>query len=102
MSARLVIVFAAAFVLMIVMTGEALAGARGYYVTAYSRYGNGAVRAPVRAARFGYQVRLPGGHWYYCERSGLLRSNRDPCSETLRRQSLDVWETISEDQGGGR
>jgi len=99
MSARLPIVLGAGLALMLVVMGEALAGARALYVTAYSDYGNGAVRAPVRAARYGYQVRLPGGHWSYCERSGLLSRN-DPCSETLRRQSLDFWETQEEERGG--
>lgn len=101
MSARPPIVLGAGFALMIVVMGEALAGPRGAYVTAYSRYGNGAVSAPVRAAQYGYQVRLPGGYWLYCVKSGLLRSNRDPCSETLRREALDFWETISEESGGG-
>ncbi len=94
MSAKLPIIFAAAFALMIVMLDEARAG----YVTAYSHYGNGVVSAPVRPAQFGYQVRLPGGHWYYCERNSLF-SHTDPCTETLRRESLDFWETMSEEQG---
>ena len=66
----------------------------GYkHVTAESRYGNGLVTAPVRKAQFGNEVRLPGGLWYYCEVS---------CSDTLRRESLDFWETRSEESGGGR
>ena len=101
MSARLPIVSGAGLALMIVVTGEALAGAHAGYVTAYSDYGNGAVRAPVRAAQYGYQVRLPGGYWYDCERSSLI-SRIDPCSDTLRRQTLDFWETMSEEQGGRR
>ena len=101
MSARPPIVFVAGLALMIVVMGEALAGARAGYVTAYSDYGNGVVRAPVRIAQYGYQVRLPSGHWYYCERSGLF-SYHDPCSETLRRGSLDFWETMSEEQSGRR
>ena len=72
------------------------------YVTAQSRYGNGVVRAPVRAAQFGYQVKLPGGPWLYCETSGLFSNYHSPCSETLRRQSIDYWETISEESGGHR
>jgi len=98
MSARLPIVIGAAFTLMIVVMGEAMA--RGYYVTAYSRYGNGVVRAPVRAAAFGYQVKLPGGPWLYCKNSSLLFDRHRPCSETLRRQTIDYWETIAEEQSG--
>lgn len=98
MSARLLIVLGAGFALMIVVMGEALA--RGGYVTAYSRYGNGVVNAPVRPAQFGYQVKLPGGPWLYCENTSLFSDRNRPCSETLRRQTLDFWETISEEQGG--
>ncbi len=72
-------------------------GIAGSYVTAYSRYGNGEVRAPVRAAEFGYQVKLPGGPWLYCENNSLIFGRNRPCSETLRRQTLDFWETMSEE-----
>lgn len=76
------------------------------YVTAYSDYGNGQVSAPVRRAEFGYQVKLPGGPWIYCQRNSLFIARileyASPCSDTLRRQSLDFWETQSEDQGGPR
>lgn len=65
--------------------------AKAGFVTAYSDYGNGKVTAPVRKARYGYQVRLPGGLWYYCEVT---------CADTLRREALDFWETRSEEQGG--
>ncbi len=106
MSARLPIVLGAGFALMGVMAGEALAhqvrATGGFFVTAYSRYGNGAVSAPVRAAQFGYQVKLPGGAWLYCENNSLLFGRYRPCSETLRRQSLDFWETIDEERGGRR
>ncbi len=96
MSARGPIVSGAVLALIIAMMGAALAGPRAGTVTAYSDYGNGALRAPVRIAQYGYQVRLPGGYWHYCEISGLL-SYKSPCSETLRRESLDFWETIAED-----
>ncbi|MEM8744719.1 MAG: hypothetical protein AAGF14_08815 [Pseudomonadota bacterium] len=76
------------------------------HVTAYSDYGNGQVTAPVRRAEFGYQVKLPGGPWIYCQRNSLFIARileyASPCSDTLRRQSLDFWETQSEDQGGPR
>ena len=65
------------------------------YVVAESRWGHGTVSGPVRHARGGPQVRLPGGTWIYCERS---------CSETLRRQSVDFWESMgaqAKDSGPG-
>lgn len=53
------------------------------YVTAESRFGNGSVSGPVRPARYGWEVRLPGGTWVGCRRS---------CSETLRVETVDFWE----------
>lgn len=58
-------------------------------VVAESRFGNGTVSGPVRMTRLGRQVRLPGGTWEYCRRS---------CSETLRVNTVDFWESKS---GGG-
>lgn len=54
------------------------------YVVAESRYGNGTVSGPVRIRRLGPQVQLPGGTWEYCRRS---------CSETLRVESIDFWDS---------
>lgn len=54
------------------------------YVTAESRFGNGVVSGPVRASRTGPEVRLPGGSWVACRRS---------CTETLRVQTVDFYET---------
>lgn len=62
---------------------QARAGAPNY-VAADSRYGHGTVSGPVRAGRKGYEVRLPGGTWIDCARS---------CSETLRRETVDFWES---------
>ena len=65
------------------------------YVVAESRWGNGSVSGPVRPSRHGWQVRMPGGTWIDCVRS---------CSETLRRQTVDFWETQgphARDQGPG-
>jgi hypothetical protein len=64
-------------------------GARLYYhdgaiVTAVSRYGNGSISAPIRARRFGWQVRVPRNTWIDCIRS---------CEETLRVSTVDVFET---------
>lgn len=53
-------------------------------IVAHSRHGNGSITAPVRSARNGYQVRLPGGNWIYCRRS---------CAETLRVETVDIFET---------
>jgi hypothetical protein len=55
----------------------------GSYVTAVSRFGNGSVSGPVRVTDVGYQVRLPRGTWVYC---------RTSCSETLRVETVDIFE----------
>lgn len=91
---------ALALAVMTLAPGHAFASPRAGYVTAYSDYGNGRVRAPVRAAQFGYQVKLPGGPWLYCEKNSLFFGRNGPCSETLRRESVDFWETRSEEHGG--
>ncbi len=58
----------------------------GYrFVYAESWQGFKRVVAPVRKARLGEEVRLPGGSWVYCEFS---------CEYTLRKQSLDFWEGV--------
>jgi hypothetical protein len=54
------------------------------WVTAESDYGHGRVSGPTRPARFGYQVRLPGGSWVDC---------RGDCAEELRIQTVDFWES---------
>ena len=55
------------------------------FVTAESRYGPRTVSGPVRYGRHGrLEVRLPGGTWLECGRS---------CSETLRRETIDFWES---------
>lgn len=64
-------------------------GDRTGYVVAESRFGNGTVTGPVRYARFGREVRLPGGTWVACRRS---------CSETLRVETVDFW---AHGPGGG-
>ena len=50
---------------------------------AESQFGHGTVSGPVRQARYGTEVRLPGGTWEACKRS---------CSETLRVSTVDFWE----------
>lgn len=75
----------------IASTATADPGRRGYSnyrgdtgsVTAVSKFGNGEVTGAVRSARFGREVRLPGGTWEACRRS---------CTETLRVATVDFWE----------
>lgn len=65
----------------------------GTVVVAESRYGHGTVSGPVRQdARGRLQVRLPGGSWIDCT---------GPCSETLRRESVDFWENHGRDGRDG-
>jgi hypothetical protein len=61
----------------------------GAYVVAESRFGHGTVSGPVRPARHGFEVRMPGGTWIACGRS---------CAETLRVETVDFWEN----RGAGR
>ncbi|MEZ5856626.1 MAG: hypothetical protein R3D67_18460 [Hyphomicrobiaceae bacterium] len=64
-------------------------GYRPSYVVAESHWGNGTARGPIRPGRHGWQVRLPRGTWIDCARS---------CTETLRRATVDFWES----QGGNQ
>lgn len=69
--------------------GAPYRGGDGYrFVYAESWYGFKKVVAPVRRASLGEQVRLPGGTWVYCEAS---------CEYTLRKQSLDFWQSVGRD-----
>lgn len=61
------------------------------YVVAHSRFGNGSISGPVRMTDVGPQVRLPGGTWTHCRRS---------CSETLRVETVDIWEGRSDGSSG--
>lgn len=61
------------------------------YVVADSRFGNGSISGPVRMTDVGPQVRLPGGTWTHCRRS---------CSETLRVETVDIWEGRSDGASG--
>ena len=61
------------------------------HVVARSRHGNGSISGPVRMTSLGPQVRLPGGTWEYCRRS---------CSETLRVETVDIWEGRRDGQIG--
>jgi hypothetical protein len=64
-------------------TSSAMANGSSGEVVAESRFGHGTVSGPVRAARRGREVRLPGGTWIDCGRS---------CAETLRTETVDFWE----------
>lgn len=66
-------------------------GLRDGYVVAHSRFGNGSITGAVRQTSVGPQVRLPGGTWEYCRRS---------CSETLRVETVDIWEGRSDGSSG--
>jgi hypothetical protein len=61
-------------------------------VIAHSRHGNGSISGPVREARYGLEVRTPGGNWIGCRAS---------CSETLRVETVDIWETDGRLVGAG-
>ena len=74
-------------------TGQSLAGqgydrydeaAPGYaHITAYASNGGKSVTAPVRAGRWGDEVKIPGGTWVACEKT---------CEYTLRRLTVDFWD----------
>ena len=59
-------------------------------VTGCSRFGRGCVSGPVRPARFGQEVRLPGGTWYPCA---------GDCRETLRAETVDFWDEHQRREG---
>ena len=72
--------------ILALMTGltTAQAGERVGYVTAESRYSTATISGPVRQGGRGLQVQTPGGTWFDCSRS---------CSDTLRRETVDFWQT---------
>ena len=59
-------------------------------VSTCSIYGNGCTSAPIRRASNDYEFRLPGGTWVSCRQS---------CKDTLRRETVDFWETQRENGG---
>ena len=65
------------------------------YVVAQSHWGHGSIRGAIRQGPNGMQVQLPRGTWIDCGRS---------CSQTLRQQTIDFWEsngTQAKDGGPG-
>lgn len=80
---------------LLAMPAEAQGYDRGYYgrgrdgyapsyVVAESQFGNGTITGAVRHGPRALQVRLPRGTWIDCVRS---------CSDTLRRETIDFWQT---------
>ena len=62
-------------------------------VTAESHYGTATVTAPVRSIGGNRrEVRLPGGTWVDCHLS---------CRETLRRETVDFWQSHGGKPGDG-
>ena len=55
---------------------------RGATVSVCSRFSGKCTSAPTRPARFGPEVRLPGGTWISCAGS---------CKDTLRDETIDFW-----------
>jgi hypothetical protein len=64
----------------------------GAVITAHSRHGNGAIEGYVRRGRHAWEVQLPGGTWISCRRS---------CEETLRVETVDIFETGGRMSGYG-
>jgi hypothetical protein len=62
----------------------------GGFVIANSRFGNGTLRGQVRRAALGWKVQLPNRRWAYCRRS---------CSETLRVETIDFFESNAAGSG---
>ncbi len=60
---------------------------RGPIVKACSPYGNGCVAGPVRAAKFGPQVRLKSGTWIDC---------KGDCGQALLEETIDFWDSQSD------
>jgi hypothetical protein len=62
----------------------------GGVVSTCSIYGNGCTSAPIRRAGNDYEFRMPGGTWVSCKQS---------CKDTLRRETVDFWDTQRENGG---
>ena len=81
---------------LLAVTETASAAPRDPYphgsVVAESRWGPGSVRGAVRPGPTGWQVQTPGGSWIDCVR------NR--CAETLRLETVDVFERMNRLDGG--
>ena len=83
--ANLVIaVTACAAMIVLIIDAKAAKADEVAVVTAESHFGHGTISAKTHATALGSQVQLPGGTWTYCRRS---------CSETLRVETIDFFES---------
>lgn len=62
-------------------------------VTACSRFGKGCISGPTRPARFGREVRMPGGTWLPCA---------GDCRRTLADETVDFWAKREAERAFGR
>lgn len=60
-------------------------------ITACSNFGKGCISGPTRPARFGLEVRMPGGTWIACTSS---------CQDALRVATVDFWAQRDQERGG--
>lgn len=65
----------------------------GGSINSCSRFGHGCITGRTRSARFGLEVRMPGGTWISCEGS---------CKDTLARETIDFWDSRSPSGGEHR
>lgn len=84
-------------VIATLMPADGNAGKRAEYsraavITACSTNGHGCTSAPTRRGKWGLEMRLKGGTWIDCE---------SDCEDTLRRQTVDFWDTLRETGGSG-
>ncbi len=77
---------------LIAVATPADAQSRAGTVSVCGRYSSQCISGPVRPARFGQEVRLPGGTWIPCARS---------CKDTLRDETVDFWLKRDAERGGG-
>jgi len=88
----LALLLAGMFVLLAATPLEAGRRARGYgLITVQSNFTADTATAPVRRARYGWEVRLPSGMWIPCEFN---------CHYTLRNNTVDFWERFNQNANG--
>ena len=61
-------------------------------VKACSHFGHGCIIAPVRPAKFGMEVRMPGGTWIGCG---------GDCKDTIVAETIDFWDIKRQETPGG-
>ncbi len=88
----LALLLAAIVLLMAAAPSEAGRRYRGYsLITVQSNFTADTATAPVRRARYGWEVRLPSGMWIPCEFN---------CHYTLRNNTVDFWERFNQNSNG--